>query len=187
MTALLGTVLASTSSPLSAAQLEIVPGARAWTLYLDAQLLSLDGGNVPDALFAAAHAAMRDARLPRTRAVAFEAPTGSSGSGHLQDTTVPPEGKGAQGGALSNEGGDLDRMGIKGMLKSKAVDFELDDLWDEGAPLQGAEDLPVCVTVNLVSIAFNLPFQSSCAYQRSHSFPRAAPRHICLFCRRDCS
>ena len=34
----------------------------------------------------------------------------------------------------------------------RAIDFELDDYWDEGEPLGGGNRWPVCITLNIVRI-----------------------------------
>lgn len=42
--------------------------------------------------------------------------------------------------------------GGAGGRKGAGADFELEDYWDDGAPLKNREALPVCVTLNLVSL-----------------------------------
>lgn len=51
--------------------------------------------------------------------------------------------------------------GFSGLVKggkagSKAVDFELVDGGEDGARLQGWQDLPVSITLNLVRLPFEL-------------------------------
>lgn len=119
------------SSLSSHPQLIILPHRKTWSLNLETIILSSDGGNLTDVLVMAARSALYDLRIPVTRGVGY------------QDNR-----------ALDND----ELSGMKGLLKggkagkkSKEVDFELESYWDEGKPLQGREDLPVCVTMNMVS------------------------------------
>lgn len=115
--------------------LSIIPHKKSWLLHLDLIVLS-DSGNVYDALFMAARAALFDAKVPRTRSVEYKA---------------KKTGSGAKGG-----GGDMDVDQDVGSgfdtrwQASKTTDFELPDYWDEGEVLDGRERWPVCVTLNLV-------------------------------------
>jgi exosome complex component RRP42 len=117
--------------------LGIIPGRKAWLLTLDLMVLS-DAGNVYDALFMAARAALWDTHVPRTRAVEYR-----------------PDKKGREKGV----GGDMDvdselQSGLDTRRsKAPATDFELEDYWDDGAVLGGRDAWPVGVTLNLV-----LPF-----------------------------
>ncbi|KAK0461511.1 ribosomal protein S5 domain 2-type protein [Armillaria novae-zelandiae] len=54
------------------ANLTILPGKKAWAVHLDVLVLA-DAGNLYDALFMAARAALCDTRVPRTRAVEYKA------------------------------------------------------------------------------------------------------------------
>lgn len=86
-----------------------------------------DLGNVQDTLFIAARAALWDLRIPRTREIEFA----------MREGEVP------QG----------ESEGFGRLIGSKrAVDYELPDSIDEGAPFEGRESLPVCIGLNLVSI-----------------------------------
>jgi exosome complex component RRP42 len=114
--------------------LGIVPGRKAWLLALDLMVLS-DAGNVYDALFMAARAALCETRVPRTRAVEY----------------CPDQ----KGGGVRNEGDmDVDSEQQSGLdtrrSKALAADFELEDYWDEGAALGGRDAWPVSVTLNWV-------------------------------------
>lgn len=64
------------------------------------------------------------------------------------------------GGFLDPNSGELDRVGIKGALNGRegvmAVDYELVDPTGKGEPLKGRDDLPVGITLALVS--FNCVF-----------------------------
>jgi len=90
-----------------------------------------DAGNVHDALFMAARAALWDTKVPRTRAVEYH---------------HPPDKK----------EGDMDvDAELQSGLDTKtsnvpATDFELEDYWDDGAVLGGRDVWPVSVTLNLV-------------------------------------
>ncbi|KAK0214801.1 ribosomal protein S5 domain 2-type protein [Armillaria fumosa] len=68
LTALLHSTLSHHRPP----NLTILPGKKAWALHLDVLVLA-DAGNLPDALFMAARAALCDTRVPRTRAVEYKA------------------------------------------------------------------------------------------------------------------
>lgn len=160
---MVNSVFSSRSSPLPLHQLLIISNAKHWTIYIDLLVNSLSGGNLFDAAFAAIFAAFHDTRIPTTRGVAFEAPATLDASGN----TVQ--------GAFANEQGDLDQMGIKGLLKKKpkstssagvqrrgaghnfkVVDFELENSSDDGAALKGRQDLPLCITVNILPNSYLL-------------------------------
>lgn len=150
------------SCPLPLHQLLIIANAKHWTIYIDLVVNSLSGGNLFDAAFAAIFAAFYDTRVPATRGVAFEAPA-----------TLDEAGNAVQG-AFANSQGDLDQMGIKGLLKkkpkvnaaaplrngagptSKVVDFELEHSGEDGAVLDGRQDLPLCITVNILPNSYLL-------------------------------
>ncbi|KAI1788581.1 ribosomal protein S5 domain 2-like protein [Ganoderma leucocontextum] len=121
---------------LHPSNLTIIPGRRAWLLNLDAVILT-DSGNVVDALFMAARAALWDTKVPRTRAVEYQAPAASKivATKENQDSMDVDQG---------TSGFDTRDMG------RTAADFELPDYWDEGEVLQGRERWPVCVTLNLL-------------------------------------
>jgi exosome complex component RRP42 len=106
--------------------LSILPGKKSWLLNLDLVVLA-DAGNVYDALFIAARAALCDTKVPRTRSIEYKAP-------------------GTKVGDVDVESG-LDTR----HMKTTAADFELSDYWDEGEPLGGGIQWPVCVTLNVVS------------------------------------
>ena len=104
---------------------------------LDAVILA-DSGNVVDALFIAARAALWDTKVPRTRAVEYRVPAGAK-----------PIANDAPGAMDVDEGtSGFDTRGVS----RTAADFELPDYWDEGEVLQGREKWPVCITLNLVRI-----------------------------------
>ena len=150
------------SCPLPLHQLLIIANAKHWTIYIDLLVNSLSGGNLFDAAFAAIFAAFYDTRVPATRGVAFEAPATLDASGN------------AVQGAFENSQGDLDQMGIKGLLKkkpkpsaagtprnasgsaSKVVDFELEHSGEDGAALAGRQDLPLCITVHMLPNSYLL-------------------------------
>lgn len=111
--------------------LGILPGKKSWLLSLDIIVLS-DAGNIFDALFMAARAALWDTKVPRTKSVQYKARK--------------------IGGKL---GGDMDvdeetTSGFDTRNITRATDFELPDYWDEGEVLVGRDLWPVCVTLNLV-------------------------------------
>ncbi|KAG7445028.1 ribosomal protein S5 domain 2-like protein [Guyanagaster necrorhizus] len=66
--------------------LTILPGKKAWALHLDIIVLA-DAGNVCDALFMAARAALWDTRVPRTRGVEYKARKDSG----FDMQTAPPD------------------------------------------------------------------------------------------------
>ncbi len=150
------------SCPLPLHQLLIIANAKHWTIYIDLLVNSLSGGNLFDAAFAAIFAAFYDTRVPATRGVAFEAPATLDAAGNAVE------------GAFANGQGDLDQMGIKGLLKkkpkagasgpqqrgngstSKVVDFELEHSGEDGAALDGRQNLPLCITVNILPSSYLL-------------------------------
>jgi exosome complex component RRP42 len=101
---------------------------------LEAVIIS-DSGNVLDALVVASRAALWDLRIPRTKGLDYQ-PAQSA----AEEMEVDAAGK------------DAFKSAIIGPRQAKStVDFELEDYWDGGVPLQGREALPVCITLNLVS------------------------------------
>ena len=122
--------------------LGILPGKKSWLLNLDIVVLS-DAGNIYDALFMAARAALWDTKVPRTRSVEYKARKGGSGNASVGDKA---------GGS-----GDMDLdedtpSGFDTRHISNATDFELPDYWDEGEVLDGKDRWPVCITLNLVCL-----------------------------------
>ena len=139
-------------------QLVILPGAKSWHLAVHVTVLASEGGgNLHDVLGVAIKSALWDMRIPRTRAVQHVRPA------HLQDHQGQSGALGAAGdaeaGGVEMEDGAQD-TGMKALLKGKkrapqrgqgGADFELLDFEaDAGAPLQGREDLPISITLNLV-------------------------------------
>lgn len=157
-TALLHETLARPS--LRPANLGIIPHKRAWLLHLDVLVLA-DNGNALDAIFVAAVAALRDTRVPRTKAVEYRSKAR------------------ARAGQGDVEMWDSDRVEKRGEQNSysaldtrswqNATDFELEDYWDEGEPLRlGCNaSWPVCITINIVSPAD--VFQSNQIQYEQHS------------------
>ncbi|BGP42934.1 hypothetical protein JCM10450v2_007053 [Rhodotorula kratochvilovae] len=135
----LASVLSALFSPSSLppsllSQLVVLPGSKSWTLYLDILVLSSTGGNASDAALLAARAALASTRLPPTRSIGFD------------DAGARTDGE---------EGMTVDE-GFSGLVKGgkagvKAVDFELVDGGEHGVRLQGWEDLPVGITLNLIN------------------------------------
>ncbi|KAI9507607.1 ribosomal protein S5 domain 2-like protein [Russula earlei] len=113
--------------------LGIIPSRKAWLLTLDLMILS-DAGNVYDALFMAARAVLWDTRVPRTRAIEYRPDKREGGKGGGDEMDVDSE---------PHSGLDTRRS------KAPAIDFELEDHWDDGAVLGGREAWPVSVTLNL--------------------------------------
>jgi exosome complex component RRP42 len=132
------------SSALSASltpspQLSIIPQEKAWLLNIDVLVLA-DRGNIFDAIMIAIRGALWDLRIPRTRAVEFE----------------------AREGAKDDNGNPSDE--IKSLLRKKKIisgdaDFSLEDHGDEGEYLKNLEALPIGMTLNLVSKPHYLLFQ----------------------------
>ncbi|GAA5962217.1 hypothetical protein JCM8115_006632 [Rhodotorula mucilaginosa] len=138
----LASILATLFSPSSLppaflSQLVILPNARAWTLYLDVLVIASDGGNVIDSAVIAARAALASARIPQTRTIGLE-----------EDTEAANAASGEGAGMTMDEGFSGLVKGGKG--GSKAVDFELVDGGEQGVRLQGWQELPVSITLNLI-------------------------------------
>jgi len=116
--------------------LGILRGKKSWLLNLDIVVLA-DSGNVYDALFMAARAALWDTKVPRTRSVEYKARKGSAigGSGEGRDMDMDVE----------------ESSGFATRQIQNATDFELPDYWDEGEVLGGRDRWPVCITLNLVA------------------------------------
>lgn len=133
--AILNDVLSHAS--LRPPNLGIIPGRKAWLLTLDLMVLS-DAGNIYDALFMAARAALWDTRVPRTRAVEYR--PDKKGGGDGMDVDSEPQ------SALDTRG-----------AKAPAADFELEDSWDDGVVLGGRDAWPLSVTLNLVHTFFPPP------------------------------
>ncbi|KAF9260380.1 ribosomal protein S5 domain 2-like protein [Marasmius fiardii PR-910] len=122
---------------LHPANLGIIPRKKSWLLNLDIVILA-DAGNVYDALFMVARAALWDTKVPRTRAIEYKA------------KKIGPSAKDTTGGS-----GDMDvdqdtASGFDTRNLSGAIDFELPDYWDEGEILDGRNIWPLCVSLNLV-------------------------------------
>ncbi|KAJ7054068.1 ribosomal protein S5 domain 2-type protein [Mycena amicta] len=132
----LSTVLHQTLAhqSLHPSNLGIIPRKKSWLLNLDCVVLS-DAGNIYDALFMAARAALCDCKVPRTRGVQYKAPSGSKRSAKSGEMHVD---------ATPHSGFDTRSMG-------RNVDFELADSWDEGEPLDGRERWPVSITLNVAT------------------------------------
>ncbi|KAF8919465.1 hypothetical protein CPB85DRAFT_1276748 [Mucidula mucida] len=129
----LTTVLHQTLShpSLHPSNLAILPGKKSWLLNLDVVILA-DAGNIYDAIFMAARAALWDTKVPRTRSVQYKAHKSGKASADM----------------------DVDEevtSGFDTRQVSTAADFELQDYWDEGEVLEGRDRWPVCVTLNLES------------------------------------
>ncbi|KAI3603973.1 exosome component [Moniliophthora roreri] len=120
---------------LHPANLAILPRKKSWLLNLDLVVLA-HSGNIYDALFMAALAALWDTKVPRTKSIEYKAKKGGLGA---KDTST----------------GDMDvdedtSSGFDTRKISSAIDFELPDYWDEGEVLDGRDRWPVCVSLNLV-------------------------------------
>ncbi|GBE85790.1 ribosomal protein S5 domain 2-like protein [Sparassis crispa] len=119
--------------------LGILPNKKVWLLSLDLVILS-DSGNVYDALFMAARAALWDTKVPRTRALQYHAHRSVSSAVATDDMDID-EGKVGEG---TVSGFDTRKMA------SAAADFELPDYWDEGEVLGMRDRWPVSVTMNIL-------------------------------------
>ncbi|TCD71097.1 hypothetical protein EIP91_000191 [Steccherinum ochraceum] len=113
--------------------LGILPRKKSWLLNLDLVVLS-DAGNVYDAMFMAARAALWDTKVPITRAVQYTAKKSSS-SKPVDEKMDTDE---------SSSGFDTRQI-------PSAQDFDLPDYWDEGEVLGGRELWPLAVTLNIHS------------------------------------
>ncbi|TFK68908.1 ribosomal protein S5 domain 2-like protein [Pluteus cervinus] len=125
---------------LHPANLGILPRKKAWLLNLDVVVLS-DAGNVYDALFMAARAALYDTKVPRTRLV------------EMHSTKI------AQKSWNTTDGMDVDQSAPSGLDTRQAPpaqDFDLVDYWDEGEELDGRTRWPVSITLNIVSSSYFL-------------------------------
>lgn len=125
-------------SSLHAKNLGILPHKKSWLLNLDVLVLA-DAGNIYDALFMAARAALWDTKVPRTRSVEYhktqkKTSVASSGGGDMDIDEETPSGFDTR------------------KIPQGATDFELPDYWDEGEVLNGREKWPVCVTLNLARL-----------------------------------
>ena len=117
-------------------------------LHLDVVVL-VDSGNVYDAVFMAARAALWDTKVPRTRSVEYKAKKGAVGAGGAVSGGAGKKGAGEGGG----DDMDVDEEVVSGFDTRQirnATDFELPDYWDEGEVLDGRDAWPVSVTLNLV-------------------------------------
>ncbi|TFK35812.1 ribosomal protein S5 domain 2-type protein [Crucibulum laeve] len=118
--------------------LGILPKKKSWLLNLDIVVLA-DAGNIYDAIFMAARAALWDTKVPKTRSVEYKVRKGNSG--------------GVVGGKTGSSGDmDVDEETTSGFDTrqiQQATDFELTDYWDEGEVLDGRERWPISITLNL--------------------------------------
>jgi exosome complex component RRP42 len=132
--------LISLFAPLAShPQLLIIPHKKAWSVELDVEVFSADGGNIYDIVVLAVRAALWDLRIPRTKGVGHLLPQGTR-----TDDAFDSVGEGTEG------------LGIETFLRGRqgpnasTVDFELESYWDDGIPLEGREIRPIAVTLNLV-------------------------------------
>lgn len=131
------------------------PHPKAWHLGLDLLVLSCEG-NVLDALFFAARAALADTKVPRTREIVYRAPGTGASTDEGKDVAMEGiEGTNIGGGAGLDTRQHL-TAGSTNKGKGKAADFELVDHWDEGGPLEGRYRWPVGITLNVVSSSCSL-------------------------------
>ncbi|KAG7085832.1 hypothetical protein E1B28_003370 [Marasmius oreades] len=124
---------------LHPANLGILPRKKSWLLNLDIVVLA-DAGNIYDALFMSARAALWDTKVPRTRSIEYKA---------------RKSGPSAKDKDMVGGSGDMDVdqdtvSGFDTRHTSGAIDFELPDYWDEGEILDGRNRWPLCVSLNLI-------------------------------------
>lgn len=135
-------------------QLVILPQSKSWHLQINTTVLSSDGGgNLYDILAVAIRSALWDMRIPNTRPIAY--------------VKAKPAGRTAAGASTAeDEEMDVDR-GMEALLKGRkggagkakqaetagsSADFELLDYEaGSGQHLTNRNDLPVSITMNLVS------------------------------------
>lgn len=115
-----------------------MPKKKRWHLSFEATVIS-DAGNIIDALVIASHAALWSLKIPKTRALEYH-----------------PEKKRGDEMDLDESKMDTLKTAITRPKKLKASDFELEDYWDDGRPLQDRERLPVCITLNVVSTTLKM-------------------------------
>ena len=106
-------------------------------------------------MYAAVWAALNNVRLPQTRAIGFDTDLLSNrqNQGNLDSFDIKGTRTGSRGvqGKGPKTNGALSSAGNGSAVPDKTgVDFEMADVWDSGAPINGADDFPVAVTVNLV-------------------------------------
>lgn len=133
--------LSSLLHPLRASPQLFISPRQHWCLFVDAVVVSADGGNLYDTIAMAARMAVGDVLIPRTRPAVYQAPKDAPSAGAE----------------------DAEAAGIKGLLRgqkgrrtndAKAVDFELlDREAGQGMTWQNRESIPVVVTLNLVRSA----------------------------------
>lgn len=142
---ILSDTLTTSISTHVAPQLVIIPNGKRWRLSLEVVIIS-DAGNILDALVIASRTALWDLRIPRTRGVEYRKTP-------QQDSTMDVDRPSSSGDAFKSAVGKgmTKYDGGSGGRKGGGADFELEDYWDDGAPLKNREALPVCVTLNLVS------------------------------------
>ncbi len=129
-------------------------------------MILADAGNIYDAIFMAARAALWDTKVPRTRSVQYKAHKSGKASADM----------------------DVDEevtSGFDTRQVSTAADFELQDYWDEGEVLEGRDRWPVCVTLNLVLSSFLSGLRMMLSTYRNRQFNSSMPiykkRHLHLF------
>lgn len=120
---------------LHPSNLTIVSGKKYWLVHLDIIILS-DCGNIHDALFIAASAALRDTKIPRTRQIEYKAQNSHKMKEDVEDVQMT----------------DVGQSGFDTRAVKSSTDFELVDYWDDGEPLKNASGWPVCITLNLVNL-----------------------------------
>jgi len=131
------------SSHQDSSQLTIIRLRKHWHIGLEAVILS-DHGNIIDTLFVASRACLWDLRVPRTKGLEYRGPAANQSNTTDADMDVDD---GVAGDALKAA---VAKKSVSGNSKRDVADFELEDYWEDGLPLENRAELPVCITMNLV-------------------------------------
>ncbi|GAA6009057.1 hypothetical protein JCM11491_005729 [Sporobolomyces phaffii] len=158
------TSLFSSSSlpPALLSQLAVIPGSKAWTLYLDVLILSSAGGNLIDLSVLAARSALANVRLPQTRSIGFD----DDDDDNDDDDSAAGEAKMEGTGTAMTQDEGFSGLVKGGKAGKNAVDFELVDGGERGVRLHAWQDLPISITFDLIN---QLPHLDSTALESAAS------------------
>ncbi|UZJ53414.1 hypothetical protein CBS101457_002734 [Exobasidium rhododendri] len=141
---------------------------KTWSLHVDVTFTDIQGGNLADVMFAAVWAAINNVRLPKTRAIGFDTDLLNSNRGtegnldsfDIKGSLAKTRGtaaalsnaqKTAGTGATTGSSSAQPQQETDPLVMNKTgIDFEVMDVWDSGVPIEGCEDLPIAVTVNML-------------------------------------
>lgn len=134
---------------------------RAWRLHVDALVHDVSGGNVADCLVACTYAALRDVRLPKTRAIGFDVASLSNVSDPARTDIFDVRGSRTRTDKTTSKHSTI-ASDQSGQPDKAGVDFEILDVGGHGSEsLHEAKSFPVGVTINILADGKSLMLDAS--------------------------